>query len=238
LDPVADARAVRARIGVMLQRGGVYPAMTARDVTSLFASYYDEPADPGEVLERVGIEGRVAVTPWRALSGGEQQRISLALALVPKPEVAFLDEPTAGIDISGRLAIRGVIRSLRDSGAAVILTTHDLEEAEKTADRAVIIDRGRVVAEGTLAELMHTTGGELRFGGPPALDVSALAGHLGVGVDEERPGEYVVRGDASPDRVASLTAWLAEKGVPIADLRAGRQTLEDLFLRLTTEERS
>jgi ABC-2 type transport system ATP-binding protein len=235
LDPVANARAVRARIGVMLQNGGVYPGMTPRDVARLFASYYDAPAPPDHVLERVGVGGRVATTAWRSLSGGEQQRVSLALALLPRPEVAFLDEPTAGIDPTGRVVIRDVVRSLRDDGVCVVMTTHDLEEAEKLADRIVIIDRGRVVAEGTPATLMSAASDEIRFGAPPALDLIALAEHLGVAVREDRPGEYVVDAASTPQRVAALTAWLAEQGAPLADLRAGRQRLEDVFLRLTSE---
>ena len=236
LDPIADGKELKPRIGVMLQSGGVYPGMTARDVSRLFASYYENAADPDTILERVGLTGRVATTPWRALSGGEQQRVSLALALLPRPAVAFLDEPTAGIDPAGRLVIRDVIRSLRDDGVCVVLTTHDLEEAERVSDRVVIVDRGKVVAEGTPAELMSSAGDELRFGSASGLDVDALAAHLGALVREERPGEYVVAAEPSPARVAAVTAWLAERDVPLADLRAGRQSLEDVFLRLTTEE--
>ena len=235
LDPIADGPALKRQIGVMLQRGGVYPSMHALDAVRLFASYYDDPADPVETLARVGIEGRVATTPWRALSGGEQQRISLALALLPRPKVAFLDEPTAGIDPTGRRVIREVVRSLRDDGVCVLLTTHDLEDAERTADRIVIVDHGRVVAEGTPATLMAGGGEEIRFGAPAGLDVAALAERLGVEVREASPGEYVVFAPSSPDRVAALTAWLAEQGAPLADLRAGRQSLEDVFLRLTDE---
>jgi ABC-2 type transport system ATP-binding protein len=235
LDPVRDGAALKPRIGVMLQRGGVYPGMHAVDAARLFASYYDAPADPMETLARVGLEGRVAKTPWRALSGGEQQRVSLALALLPKPEVAFLDEPTAGIDPGGRRVIRDVVRSLRDDGVCVLLTTHDLEEAEKTADRIVIIDRGRVVAEGTPSTLMQGTGTDIRFGASPGLDVAALATRLEAPVVEERPGDYRVEAEPTPTTVAALTAWLAERGEPLADLRAGRQSLEDVFLRLTQD---
>ena len=238
LDPVADAVRLRPRIGVMLQDGGVYPGMSAREAVRLFASYYDDPADPEATLDRVGITGRVATTPWRALSGGEQQRVSLALALLPRPEVAFLDEPTAGIDPTGRVAIREVVRSLRDGGVCVVLTTHDLEEAEKLADRIVIVDRGRLVAEGTPASLMASTTDEIRFGAAPGLDVAGLAAHLGTDVREERSGEYVVTGEATPDQVAALTAWLAARGAALADLRAGRQSLEDVFLRLTGDTES
>jgi len=236
LDPQRDHRALTARMGVMLQRGGVYPGMAPAEALRLFASYYDDPEDPEALLGRVGLTS-VARTPWRRLSGGEQQRLSLALALIGRPSVAFLDEPTAGVDPQGRLAIRQVIGELRASGVCVLLTTHELEEAERLADRIVIIDHGRVVAEGTPAELMtRGAGHEVRFGAPPGLDAVSLAARIGAPVREERPGEYLVDAEATPARVAGITAWLADHDLPLADLRAGRQRLEDVFLRLTGSE--
>ena len=231
LDPVADHQRVTEIIGVMLQSGGVYPGMSPAEALELFAAYYDDPLDPDTLLGTVGLE-RVAGTPWRRLSGGEQQRLSLALALVGRPSVAFLDEPTAGVDPAGRLVIREVIRGLRDDGVCVLLTTHELEEAARLADRVVILDRGHVVATGTPTDLM-ASGTDIRFGAPPGIDVGALAQRLGVAVLETQPGEYQVDAASSPERVAALTAWLAEHNLPLADLRAGRQTLEDVFLRLT-----
>jgi len=233
LDPVAQRRQLVPRIGVMLQRGGVYPSMTPRRAAALFASYYADPVDPAELLAQVGLE-RVADTSWRRLSGGEQQRLSLALALVGRPQVAFLDEPTAGVDPAGRLAIRAVVAGLRDRGVCVVLTTHELEEAERLADRIVIIDRGRTVGAGTPAELMATAGGrQIRFGAPAGMDVAALGRAMAAAVVEERPGEYVIDKEATPAAIAALTAWLAERDLPLADLRAGRHSLEDVFLRLT-----
>ncbi|MGH9094602.1 MAG: ABC transporter ATP-binding protein [Acidimicrobiales bacterium] len=235
LDPRADRRALMPLVGVMLQRGGIYPAMPVRDAVRLFARYYDDPEDPAALLGRLGLNG-VARTPWRRLSGGEQQRLSLALALVGRPRVAFLDEPTAGVDPQGRVVIRQVVAELRAAGVCVLLTTHELEDAERLADRVVIVDHGRVVAEGTPAELMtRTAGGSIRFGAPPGIDVADLARTLGATVVEERPGEYVVAAAAKPATVAAITAWLAERDLPIADMRAGRERLEDVFLRLTGE---
>jgi len=233
LDPVVDGPALAPSIGVMLQRGGVYPTMNARDVIRLFSAYYAEPAAPDALLERLDLRG-AARRPWRALSGGEQQRVSLALALVGRPRVAFLDEPTAGMDPAARHLLWSVVRELRDEGVCVLLTTHYLEEAERLADRVVIIDHGRLVADGTPAELVSAGGGrEIRFGAPGGIDTVALAAAMGAAVVEERPGEYVVGAEASPERVAALTAWLATRQLPLADLRAGRQSLEDVFLRLT-----
>lgn len=235
LDPVADRAEVVARMGVMLQRGGVYPAMNARQVLRLFAAYYRSPADPDEVIGRVGLAG-VAQTPWRRLSGGEQQRLGLALALIGRPQVVLLDEPTAGIDPAGRVAIRQVVAGLRAEGTCVLLTTHDLDEAEKLADRVVIISAGRLLAEGSPAELMRSDlGRTIRFGAPPALDLSELGGAMEAPVREEQPGEYIVDTPATPAAVARLTAWLAERDLPLSDLRAGRQSLEDVFLQLTGE---
>ena len=232
-DPGADHHELTGHIGVMLQRGGVYPAMTPGEAVRLFASYYPDPEDPASLLERVGLNG-VAGTPWRRLSGGEQQRLSLALALVGKPQVAFLDEPTAGVDPQGRLVIRQMVADLRDAGVCVLLTTHELEEAERLSDRIVIIDHGRVVAEGSPADLMRSgPAARSASGPPPGLDVASLGATLAAPVSEERPGEYLVAAEARPATVAAITAWLAERDLPLADLRAGRQRLEDVFLRLT-----
>jgi ABC-2 type transport system ATP-binding protein len=233
LDPLTDHDALVRRAGVMLQSGGVYPGIRPLEVLELFASYYDDPEDPAFVLERVGLAHR-SNTTWRRLSGGEQQRLSLALALIGKPEVAFLDEPTSGIDVAGRQVIRDLIEELRQTSVTVVVTTHDLEEAERVADRIVIIDRGKVVASGTPAELMRASeDDEIRFGAPPHLDTAALGRALNAFVDETTAGEYKVALPPTPSNIAALTAWLAEHDLPLLDLRAGRQRLEDVFLRLT-----
>jgi len=235
LDPVRDHAAVVERIGVMLQEGGVYPGIRPEEMLRLFASYYDDPADPDLLLERVGLTHRRR-SVWRRLSGGEQQRLSLALALIGRPDVVFLDEPTSGIDPAGRQIVREVIRELRDDGVGVLLTTHDLDEAERLADHVVIIDHGRVLADGTPAELMASgQADQIRFGAPPGVAVASLSSRLGAPVVEGSPGEYVVAAEATPVTVAALTAWLAEHDLPLADLRAGRHSLEDVFLRLTAE---
>ena len=236
LDPIADHAALVPRIGVMLQRGGIYPGIRSREALRLFAAFYPNPQDPDALLERVGLAS-VAGSTWRELSGGEQQRLSLALAVVGRPEVAFLDEPTAGVDPAGRQVVRQVVRGLAEGGAAVVLTTHELEEAERLADRVVIVDRGQVVAAGTLAEITSTgsgAGGEIRFGAPAGIDVAALGTAMGASVTEGPPGRYRVAAAPSPAAVAAVCAWLAEHHLPLADLHAGRQTLEDVFLRLTS----
>jgi ABC-2 type transport system ATP-binding protein len=235
LDPVADHAAVTRRVGVMLQDGGVYTGIRPPEVLRLFAAYYDDPVDPDELLELVGLDHRRRST-WRSLSGGEQQRLSLALALVGRPEVAFLDEPTAGVDLQGRQLIRQLISSLRDRGVAVMLTTHDLEDAEMLADRIVIIDAGTVVADGSPMELLSVRDApDFHFRAEPNLDVVGLGAAVGAPVVEELPGAYRVETTPTPENVAAVTAWLAQHGELLGDLRAGRQRLDEVFARLTGE---
>jgi ABC-2 type transport system ATP-binding protein len=235
LDPLRDHRQLVARVGVMPQENGVYTGIRPHEVLALFASYYPDPLDPDELLERVGLADRRRTT-WRRLSGGEKQRLSLALALVGRPELVFLDEPTSGIDPAGRTVVREVIGSLRDAGVTVLLTTHDLAETERLADHVVIIDHGRLLAAGPPAELR--AGGDradICFAAPPGIDTAELAAALGVPVSETSAGEYVVATPPTPAAVAALTTWLAARDIAIGDLRAGRQTLEDVFLRLTDD---
>ncbi|HLM64097.1 MAG TPA: ABC transporter ATP-binding protein [Acidimicrobiales bacterium] len=235
-DPERAHRALTRRIGVMLQEGGVHPAVRPLEVLRHAAALYPHPLDPAGLIERLGLTGRERRT-WRQLSGGEQRRLALGLALVGRPDVAFLDEPTAGVDPAGRQVIREVIAGLRAGGVAVLLTTHDLNEAERVADDVVVVDRARLVASGPLAELMAAPGGgdRVRFSAPPGIDVGALAARLGgVAVRETDPGRYEVAAAPTPATVAALTAWLAECDLPLADLQAGRQRLEDVFLRLTS----
>jgi len=235
LDPVGDHARLTPRIGVMLQKGGVYPGIRPAEALRLFAAFYDDPEDPAALLDRLRLSA-VAATPWRRLSGGEQQRLSLALALVGRPEVAFLDEPTAGVDVAGRKVIREVIDELRARGTCVLLATHELDEAERVADWVVIVDHGQLLAEGTPSELTSASTREtVDFAAPPGIDVAALSAAIGASVTEVRPGQYSVAAPPSPATVAALTAWLAEHDLALGDLRAGRQSLEDVFLRLTSE---
>ncbi len=187
LDPIADHAALTGHIGVMLQRGGVYPMLGPRRALDLFAGYYPDPMPTEELLELAGLRA-VAATPWRHLSGGEQQRLSLALALIGRPDVAFLDEPTAGVDPEGRVAIRAVVAGLKEKRVCTLLTTHELGEAERVADRIAIMSAGRIVREGTPHELLTAEPGTigsaktgpasviLTFGAPPGLDVERSGG--------------------------------------------------------------
>lgn len=241
LDPAEEGTDLRTRIGVMLQEGGLYPGLRPLEMLELFAAYYPNPDDPARLLELVGLADRNATTA-RRLSGGESQRLSLALALVGQPELVFLDEPTAGMDPHARVGTWDLIRSLRDSGATVVLTTHGMDEAEQLCDRLAIVDSGHLVALGTPDDITSaaTSAGEIRFSATPALDTDELARHLGLGPDrvtEERPGDYVCWVVATPTLIAELAAWLRDRDVTLGELRAGRRSLEEVFLRLTRADR-
>jgi ABC-2 type transport system ATP-binding protein len=237
LDPIRDAAALRPRVGVMLQEGGVYPMAHPDEVLRLFSRFYADPLDPEALLERVGLSD-TRRTRVRDLSGGQKQRLSLALALVGRPEVVFLDEPTAGLDPAARRMTWDHVRELQSEGVTVVLTTHLLDEAEELADRVAIVDQGELVALGTPDELTHGTTADLRFTAPTGVDVDALGVALGVPVDEARPGRYVVHGPATPRLVSDLAVWLADHDVALGELQAGKRSLEDVFLRLTAEESS
>ncbi len=232
LDPQADHDRVVASLGIMLQDGGVYPGIRAGEAVDLFAAYYQDPLPPADLLERVGLAER-RTTTWRRLSGGEQQRLSLALALVGRPRVVILDEPTAGLDVDGRRLVHQVVDELRSDGVAVLLATHDLADADAQADHVVIIDRGRVVADGTLKEVLAGTGDEIRFSSTPGLDTGSLGTYVGGATTEITPGEYLVAASPDPARIARLTGWLADRDAALGDLRAGRQRLQEVFERLT-----
>ncbi len=231
LDPATHQRQLSSRMGVMLQEGGVYPGSAVLETARHYAALYGNGADATALVESVGLTSRSKAT-WRRLSGGEKQRLSLALALASKPDVAFLDEPTSGVDINGRDAIRGIIRDLAANGCAVVLATHELDEAERLADRMVIIDRGSLVADGTLAELRKGHD-EIRFRSDSGLDLRALAVATGIIAAEVGTDEYVIDAPPQPRLMAQLGDWLAEAGHPLHDLRAGGQRLEDVFRRLT-----
>jgi ABC-2 type transport system ATP-binding protein len=239
LDPRADVRALAPRIGVMLQRDGVSLTMGPRDVLRLFAAYYGRRARcADEVLGRLGLSS-VASTPFRRLSGGEQQRLKLAMAIIGRPEVAFLDEPTAAVDAEARRTVRAIVDDLRAEGCCVIVSTHELDEAERIADRILIMDRGRIVADGSADELRRAAAGPtdvLRFRAAPGLDTHDLSVVVGAPAVEAARGEYEVRAEPTPAVVATLTSWLAHHDIALGDLRAGRATLEDVFLRLTAAE--
>ena len=238
LDPVADARALRPRVGVMLQSGGIPNTVRAAEYLRVMASFYAHPLDPAALLDRLGLL-QAARTPYKQLSGGQQQRLSLAAAIIGRPELVFLDEPTAGLDPQARHATWELIEQLRAAGTAVILATHYMEEAERLADSVAIVDHGRLVASGSPASLTGTAG-QLRFRAQPGLDTDGLLAALpaGAAAKESPAGHYLVeRADGiDPQLIAAVTAWCAERGVLAAGLQIESRTLEDVFLELTGRE--
>jgi ABC-2 type transport system ATP-binding protein len=235
LDPFANRNDLQPAIGVMLQEGGAYPGARAVEILTLLAALYDSPRSPDELLDLVGLQEK-ARSLYRRLSGGEKQRLSLAMALVGRPELVFLDEPTAGLDPGGRRATWQTIERLKDDGVTILLTTHYMDEAEHLADRVGIINHGRLVAEGPPADLVHGSGG-LSFLATPGLPAGEMSDRIGATVREVDSGRYVADlPEPTPVQIAALTAWLADRGVLMRELRLGAAGLEEIFLALTEEE--
>jgi ABC-2 type transport system ATP-binding protein len=242
LDPARDGRALRPRLGLMLQEGGIDNRSTPREVLRLYARLFRDPEDPDAMLEAVDL-GRAATTSYRRLSGGEKQRLGLALALLGRPELLVLDEPTAGMDPAAKQATRERIAGLRAAGTTILLTTHELGDVERLADHVAVLDRGRIVAYGTPAELTGAGAPRVRFRLAAELttaDRAALAAAVapGAGVALVAAGagsHYELVGlGAPPDPalVARLAAWCADRGVLVTDLRLGSASLEERYLEL------
>ncbi|MEY9964647.1 ABC-2 type transport system ATP-binding protein [Streptacidiphilus sp. MAP12-16] len=235
LDPVADAAKLRPRIGVMLQSGGIYPGARALEMLRHTAKLHAHPLDVDDLAGRLGLDscGR---TNYRRLSGGQQQRLALAMAVVGRPELVFLDEPTAGLDPHARRATWELIRDLRTDGVTVVLTTHHMDEAEQLADHVAFVDGGRVIAQGSPDELCRSDAkNTVRFHAHPGLDLDSLLKALpdGTAATEPTPGSYLVEGSVDPQLLATLTSWCAQSGVMPERLAVERHTLEDVFLELT-----
>jgi ABC-2 type transport system ATP-binding protein len=242
LDPV-DRRhraALLPRIGVLLQEVGGHPGGRPLELLGHAAALYAHPYDPDELADLVGLRGGTLCTPYRRLSGGERRRLGLALALIGRPELVFLDEPTGGLDPRGRHAIWELVNELRAAGGTVVLSTHLLDEAERLADHVVIIDRGRVVGAGPPAELAgRGTEKALSFSGPAGLDLGSLRAAIAgaASVEEPAPGRYQVNGDLTPRLLAAVTAWCAANDVLPEALTLHRRSLEDVYLEVTGGER-
>nr|WP_246381893.1 ABC transporter ATP-binding protein [Prauserella isguenensis] len=239
LDPARDGAALRPRVGVMPQGGGAYPGVRAEEMLRLVAACAADPLDPAWLLDVLGL-GSTRRTPFKRLSGGQQQRLSLACALIGRPELVFLDEPTAGMDPQARRLVWELLGALRTDGVSVLLTTHLMEEAESLADDVVIVDDGAVVAQGSPSALTaeHAEDAQLRFRARPGLDTRLLAAALPEGyvVRESTPGSYRVIGHVDPQVVSTVTSWCAQQGVLAEELHVGRRDLEEVFLELTGRE--
>jgi ABC-2 type transport system ATP-binding protein len=249
LDPGRDGRTLRGRVGLMLQSGGIYPQAKPREIVRLYSRFYRDPLDPDQLLERVGLAD-AADTRYRVLSGGQRQRLALAVAIVGRPELVLLDEPTAGMDPAAKSSTRELMASLRDAGVAILVTTHELADVERLADRITIIAHGRIVADGSLTELAAGAAPRLRLrlGRPLAeADRLVLETRLRATLDADEGealrlaeddglGRYRIDGvGPTPPLLAGLAGWCAERGLLIAELRTGGATLEERYLELTGE---
>jgi ABC-2 type transport system ATP-binding protein len=231
LDPVSDHRALTERMGVMLQGGGVYPSARVRDVVSHFCALHNKGVNATQLIERVGLSNRSTGT-WRKLSGGEQQRLSLALALAADPDVIFLDEPTSGVDIDGRDVIADIIRDLAARGTTVVLASHDMAEAEKVATHAVLFNSGKVIASGEITSLL-TSRKHLRFTSSEGLVPAELAVSIKSPVVAIGDGVYEVASEPTPQLMTRISQWLADNSHPLLGVDMGKESLEDTYRRLT-----
>ena len=231
LDPVKQHRELTNRMGVMLQGGGVYPSARVKDVIKHFCALHGKGVDPTALIQLVGLSARSKST-WRRLSGGEQQRLSLALALAAKPEVIFLDEPTSGVDIDGRDVIRDIILGLSQEGTTVLLASHDMAEAEKVATHAVFFKEGKILASGDI-ESLTSVRRRLRFSTTPGLITADLAVAVKSPVTMISEGLYEVASEASPQVVGRISQWLTDNGHPLLDILLGTENLEETYRRFT-----
>jgi ABC-2 type transport system ATP-binding protein len=241
-DPQRGGASLRARVGLMLQGGaGLEPRATPRDLVRLYAAFHHGGRRTDELIDQVGL-GLVAGTRVRRLSGGERQRLALALALVGDPEVLLLDEPTSGMDPEARRATRELIAGLRGEGRTILLTTHDLGDVERLADRVAILAGGRIVVDDTPDSVMRGGAVAVRFrlhAPPEAAAVEVLRRRIAA----KDAGSHlraadattleVAPGAATADVVAEIAAWAAREGLLIVELRAGAASLEERYLELT-----
>ena len=214
-DPAERDRELQQRVGIVLQSCGFYPRVTVREAVEHFSKAYEKPRDPGETIQLVGLDEK-ADARAKDLSGGQRRRLDLALALVGDPELVFLDEPTTGFDPAARRTAWGVVRTLKELGKTVLLTTHYLDEAQELADRVAIVKEGRIVAEGPPDQLGP---GSSRY------RVSYLSAGSRVEHQTDDPTELLHR----------LTRDAIARGERLEGLEVTRPTLEEVYLELTAE---
>ncbi|MFB7375041.1 ABC transporter ATP-binding protein [Streptomyces sp. NPDC056222] len=229
-DPYRERTAVRPRIGIMLQEGGFPSDLTVAETVRMWAGCTSNARPTGEALEQVGL-GRRADVRIKQLSGGERRRLDLALALLGRPEVLFLDEPTTGLDAEGRRDTWALVRELRDTGTTVVLTTHYLEEAESLADRLAIMNQGRIVLSGTPAEVTAARPARIRF----VLPEDVAPGRIPLGLKAAAEGRRVeIRTHHLQDALGELLDWAREAGVRLDGLDARSASLEEAFLEIAS----
>jgi ABC-2 type transport system ATP-binding protein len=231
-DPARRERTLRERVGIVLQSTGIDPYLTVRETVGLYARYYPSPRDVDEVVELVGLAEK-RNTRVLKLSGGQQRRLDVAIALAGDPELLFLDEPTTGFDPGARRNAWQIVRNLAGLGKTVFLTTHYMDEAQHLADRVAVIAKGQIVAEGPPSTLggRHLAQSVIRFRRPPA-DLPPT-----VAASASPDGDEITLRVSDPTRTLhELTAWALERGVQLEGLQVTRPTLEDVYLELTGGE--
>ena len=241
LDPQTQRRDLLPRIGVMLQNGGAWSGVRAVEMLRHIAALHAHPLPVPMLVERLGLEscGR---TPYRRLSGGQQQRLALAMAVVGRPELVFVDEPTAGMDPQARRTTWDLLDELRADGVTIVLTTHYMDEAERLADQVHVIDRGRLITSGSPFDLTRSSGNStirlvVTEPFPPSAPAS-LQATLGAGtrVQAVNAHSLLITGPADASTLAKVSAWCDEQGVLPESLTLGQRTLEDVFLQITGRE--
>jgi ABC-2 type transport system ATP-binding protein len=241
MDPQTQRRELLPRIGVMLQSGGAWSGVRAEEMLRHVASLHAHPLDVNMLSERLGL-GSCGRTPYRRLSGGQQQRLALAMAVVGRPELVFVDEPTAGMDPQARRATWELLEELRADGVTIVLTTHYMDEAERLADTIHVIDHGRLIASGTPFELTRGSGhSTIRLvvtepfppGAPESLQ-AALGPRTEVHAVNEQ--SLLISGPADATTLSTVSTWCEKHGVLPESLSLGQRTLEDVFLQLTGRE--
>ncbi len=232
-DPHEERRLVRPRIGVMLQEGGFPSDLTVAETVTMWAGCTTGARPTDEALGLVGLGGRANVR-IKQLSGGERRRLDLALALLGRPEVLFLDEPTTGLDPEARHATWELVRTLREEGTTVLLTTHYLEEAEALADRLAIMREGRIVTSGTPADVIGSHPARIRFAMPDGWFVGDLPplAELGVLRHEEAGGRVELQTSELQRTLTGLLLWAREKELELEGLDARTASLEEAFLAI------
>ncbi|MFI6943854.1 ABC transporter ATP-binding protein [Streptomyces sp. NPDC050418] len=237
-DPYTERTAVRPRIGVMLQEGGFPAELTVAETVRMWAGSTSGARPLGEALEIVGLSKRANVRV-KQLSGGEKRRLDLALALLGRPEVLFLDEPTTGLDAEGRAETWELVRGLRDSGTTVLLTTHYLEEAESLAERLAILHEGRIAATGTPAEVTAAQPSRIAFELPDGYFVGDLPPLTGLGITGHAlEGRTVKLHTHELQRAATgLLVWAQQQGIELRGLDVRSASLEEAFLQIAREAR-
>jgi ABC-2 type transport system ATP-binding protein len=235
IDPQSASRALKERVGIVLQSAGVYPELTVREAVALHARYYPHPRPVDEVVELVGLAEKRSAR-IKKLSGGQQRRVDLALGIVGDPDLVFLDEPTTGFDPSARRKAWGIVKGLCSLGKTVLLTTHYMDEAQHLADRLAIISAGRIIAEGTPDDLGgrdHATP-LVTFRLPPGLGPADLPDEVRQLADASTADVRISAAD--PTRVLyHLTGWALERRVDLHGLALHRPSLEDVYLDLVGE---